>query len=160
MEACLVVLRGAGREGQPADTTVYRPPRPALWRVPDALDRIQAVLADHPEGGELTLFLPALPGDDPQRDLKARAAVASTLLAGLEARPGWSGEDRAGGRIRRNQTSSGWCLKRHSARSRIDLTRPPTCQGWGRRVRIPSPAPVGIGQTVLRSARRRSEAQV
>ena len=81
MEACLVVLRGGG--GQPAEATVYRPVRPALWRVADALDRIRAVLAEHPEGGELPLFLPALPADDPHREVKARAAVASTLLAGL-----------------------------------------------------------------------------
>jgi segregation and condensation protein A len=32
----------------------------------------------------LTAFLPAIPAEATQRDLRCRAAVASTLLAGLE----------------------------------------------------------------------------
>ena len=35
-------------------------------------------LHGHPEGGELAAFLPAVPAEDPDRPLKARAAVAST----------------------------------------------------------------------------------
>ena len=82
MEACLVVLRGRG--GQPAEEHLYQPAIPDLWRVSDALTRIRAALADDPEGGELPRFLPAIRADTPQRELRARAAVGSTLLAGLE----------------------------------------------------------------------------
>jgi segregation and condensation protein A len=82
LEACLVVLRG--RAGEPAEMPLYRPAIPALWRVPQALARIRALLADHPEGGALADFLPPLAADAPNRPLQARAAVASTFLAGLE----------------------------------------------------------------------------
>jgi segregation and condensation protein A len=57
---------------------------PDLWRVSDALDRIREMLAAHPEGGAIPAFLPFLPPEAPYRALKARAAVASTFLAGLE----------------------------------------------------------------------------
>jgi segregation and condensation protein A len=90
MEACLVVLRS--RAGEPAlvEASVYRPPLPSLWRVPDALARIRAVLAERPEGGDLSSFLPPIATDAtiaaeaPDRTLQTRAAVASTLVAGLE----------------------------------------------------------------------------
>jgi segregation and condensation protein A len=82
LEACLVVLRG--RAGAPAEMPLYRPVIPPLWRVPQALARIRALLADHPEGGALADFLPPLAADAPDRALQARAAVASTFLAGLE----------------------------------------------------------------------------
>ena len=62
---------------------MYRPPIPDLWRVPDALARIRALLTEHPEGGELSRFLPAIAADAPDRTLQARAAVASTLVAGI-----------------------------------------------------------------------------
>jgi segregation and condensation protein A len=82
MEACLVVLRGRG--GRPEEAPLYQPVIPDLWRVTDALVRIRSILADHPEGGDLSQFLPVLSADVANRDLRARAAVASTLLAGLE----------------------------------------------------------------------------
>jgi segregation and condensation protein A len=82
MEACLVVLRGRG--GRAEEAPLYQPVIPDLWRVTDALARIRLTLAEHPEGGELSAFLPGLAADVANRDLRARAAVASTLLAGLE----------------------------------------------------------------------------
>ncbi|WP_284948268.1 segregation and condensation protein A [Acidisoma cladoniae] len=82
MEACLVVLRGRG--GRPEEAPVYRPVVQEFWRVTDALARIRTVLAEQPEGGDLSQFLPAISVDVANRDLRARAAVASTLLAGLE----------------------------------------------------------------------------
>jgi segregation and condensation protein A len=82
MEACLVVLQGRG--GRPEEALVYRQVVPDLWRVSDALARIRLTLADHPDGGELSRFLPHIAADAADRALKARAAVASTLLAGLE----------------------------------------------------------------------------
>ena len=90
MEGCLVVLRGrAGRADAPP---VYQPAIPAVWRVPDALARIRTLLAAHPAGGVLHQFLPPLAPGEPDHGLKARAAVASTLVAGLElARDGVAG---------------------------------------------------------------------
>ncbi len=82
MEACLVVLRGRG--GEPADAPLYRPAIPELWRVPQALARIRTLLAEHPEGGTLAGFLPPIAADAPNRPLQARAALASTFVAGLE----------------------------------------------------------------------------
>ena len=82
MEACLVVLRG--REGRPEEAPLYRPAIPDLWRVVDALARIQLLLAEHPAGGDLAAFLPPVAEEVTDRPLRARAAVASTFLAGLE----------------------------------------------------------------------------
>jgi segregation and condensation protein A len=84
MEACLTVLRGRGGEAAQVEAPVYRPPIPDLWRVPNALARIRALLIDHPEGGDLRKFLPAIAADATDRALQVRAAVASTLVAGLE----------------------------------------------------------------------------
>ncbi|MBI0436205.1 segregation/condensation protein A, partial [Roseomonas sp. KE0001] len=83
LEATLVMLEG--REGQGDEAPpAYRPAAPDLWRVPDALEHIRAVLGRHPQGGDLALFLPKLPSEDPARQLKARAALACTFVAGLE----------------------------------------------------------------------------
>jgi len=83
MEACLAVLEG--KAGRPEETQpLYRPVIPDFWRVPDALNRIRAALAELPDGGDLADFLPPLPPDDAHRPLKVRAAVASTFVAGLE----------------------------------------------------------------------------
>ena len=82
MEACLVILRG--REGRPEEVPLYRPAIPDLWRVVDALARIQALLAEYPAGGDLAAFLPLVAEEAMDRPLRAGAAVASTFLAGLE----------------------------------------------------------------------------
>jgi segregation and condensation protein A len=84
MEACLVVLRGRpGTEDfTPPDT--YRVEIPDLWRIPDAIDRVRILLEENPEGGPLTSFLPAIGQAEESRNLKLRAAVASTFAASLE----------------------------------------------------------------------------
>ena len=82
MQACLVVLRQTSAQAQ--DTPVYRPRPPELWSVAQAMARIRAALEQLPGGGELGSFLPAIPDDEPQRKLKTSAALASTLVAGLE----------------------------------------------------------------------------
>ncbi len=81
LEAILVMLEGRGGE---AEAPFYQPVVPDLWRIPDALARIKALLAEHPEGGTLARFLPPIAPDATNRALKARAAVASTFVAGLE----------------------------------------------------------------------------
>ncbi len=82
MQACLVVLRQT--VAQSHDTPVYRPRPPELWSVAQAIARIRALLGQAPPGTELGHFLPTVPTHEPDRNLKARAALASTLVAGLE----------------------------------------------------------------------------
>lgn len=89
LEAGLIVFRGA--QGRPEEA-VYRPDPPRLWRMVDAFARVRAVLAAAPAGGELAMFLPRLDPGGAERPLRAKAAVASTFLAGLElARDGTVG---------------------------------------------------------------------
>ena len=89
LEAALVVFRGSA--GRPEEQ-VYRPAPLHLWRVADALALVRTVLARVPGGGTLALFLPRVAGGAPDRDVRARAAVASTFVASLElARDGTAG---------------------------------------------------------------------
>jgi segregation and condensation protein A len=84
MEACLVVLRG--RPG----TEVFEPPAtyrvevPNLWRIPEAIERIRAMLRERPEGGNLMVFCPIMTEQEASRPLQLRAAIASTFAASLE----------------------------------------------------------------------------
>ena len=79
LRACLVALRVPD-----AVAEIYRPRPPPLWRVPDALARLDTLLGELPDGSPLAAFLPAIGGADPGRTLRCRAAVSSTLIAGLE----------------------------------------------------------------------------
>ena len=79
LRACLVALRVPE-----ALAETYRPRPPPLWRVTDALVRLDQLLGELPDGSPLTAFLPAIGGEDPGRTLRCRAAVSSTLIAGLE----------------------------------------------------------------------------
>jgi segregation and condensation protein A len=84
MEACLVLLRGKPATEAFAPAPVYRQVVPDLWRIGDAMERIQKMLPDFPEGAPMVAFFPAVPDTDANWTLKARAAVASTFVAGLE----------------------------------------------------------------------------
>jgi chromatin segregation and condensation protein Rec8/ScpA/Scc1 (kleisin family) len=84
MEACLVVLRGRPGTEEFAPPNSYRVEVPNLWRIPDAIDRVRNRLVEHPEGGSLTSFLPAIGKEEAARTLKLRAAVASIFAASLE----------------------------------------------------------------------------
>jgi segregation and condensation protein A len=68
----------------PARERVYRPNPPLLWRVPDALAHMRRLLAGLPQGATLETFLPTGVGRGPTTRLQRRAALASTLVAGLE----------------------------------------------------------------------------
>jgi len=84
MEACLVLLRGKPATATFAPPPVYRQMIPDLWRIGDAMERIQKMLPDFPEGAEMGVFMPWIAVDDPNKTLKSRAALASTFVAGLE----------------------------------------------------------------------------
>ncbi len=90
MEACLVVLRGKPATETFAPPPVYRQVIPDLWRIGDAIERIQKMLPDFPAGAPMVVFLPKIADEDLSRTMKVRAAVASTFVAGLElARQGF-----------------------------------------------------------------------
>jgi segregation and condensation protein A len=83
LEATLAMLEG--REGRGAEAApVYRPRPPDLWRIPDALQRIAELLGRYPADLPLERCLPSIPQHTPDRPIRLRAALASTLVAGLE----------------------------------------------------------------------------
>ncbi|TPG38234.1 segregation/condensation protein A [Roseomonas nepalensis] len=83
LEATLALLES--REGQGAEApTTYRPAPPDLWRISDAVRRITELLGQSPAGLPLQRCLPTIPPAAPDRPLRLRAALASTLVAGLE----------------------------------------------------------------------------
>ncbi len=80
LRACLVAVRLPAEAG-----ALYRVPGPPFWSVTDAAQRIRAMLPKFGEEGEaLEAFLPEVPVDAPERELRCRVAVAGTFLAGLE----------------------------------------------------------------------------
>jgi segregation and condensation protein A len=79
LRACLVALRVP--EEQAAD---FRPRPPPLWRASDALPRLRQLLGVLPDGSPLQTFLPQLGTEQPDSVLRVRAALSSTLIAGLE----------------------------------------------------------------------------
>ena len=80
LRACLVAIRLPAEAG-----AFYRVPGPPFWSVSDAAERIWAMLPMlGEEGAPLEMFLPAVPVDAPELELRCRVAVTGTFLAGLE----------------------------------------------------------------------------
>ena len=77
-QACLVVIE------VPAQAEVYRPWQPKFWRVSDAIARLRQLLDALSDGSPLIAFLPKVDGTEPDRVLRSRVAVSSTLVVGLE----------------------------------------------------------------------------
>jgi segregation and condensation protein A len=74
MRAYLAALRRGTRH------RIYTPAAVTLWSVQDALARLASLVGSLPDWSQLELFLPGtLAGP-----LERRAALASTLVAGLE----------------------------------------------------------------------------
>jgi segregation and condensation protein A len=82
LEACLTVLRG--RDELPAQTEIYRPPMPDLFRIPEALVRMRARVADMTGPRPLGDFLPTVPPQRRGEWVVVRSAVESTFVAALE----------------------------------------------------------------------------
>jgi segregation and condensation protein A len=82
LRACLVALK------VPEARAAALRPRPApLWSVSDAIGRVREllpVLPVLPEGGTLRDFPPRIGLEMPRRQMRCRAAVATTLIAGLD----------------------------------------------------------------------------
>ena len=103
LRACLVALAVPG--GQEA----FRPAAPAPWGIRDALARVRRLLGERPDGAAFARLLPPIAPGAPDRDLRCRTAVASTLSAGLEmARAGEAElhQDEAFGDIRLRAASN------------------------------------------------------
>ena len=80
LRACLVAMRLLADAG-----ALYQVPALPFWSVADAAARIRAmVLPVGEEGAGMEAFLPEVPADAPERELRCRVAVAGTFLAGLE----------------------------------------------------------------------------
>ncbi len=80
LRACLAAIRLPAEAG-----ALYRVPGPPFWSVADAAERIRAMLPLlGEEGAALAAFLPEVPADAPERELRCRVAVAGIFLAGLE----------------------------------------------------------------------------
>ncbi len=79
LRACLVAVRLPAEAG-----ALYRVSGPPFWSVADAAALIRAMLPGlGEEGAVLEAFLPEVPFDAPERELRCRTAVAGTFLAGL-----------------------------------------------------------------------------
>lgn len=79
LRACLVVL------AVPEDAAAAFGVAVPFWSVADALGRMRRMLAGMgQETAGLEAFLPAVPGDAPDRARRCRAAVASTFVGALE----------------------------------------------------------------------------
>jgi len=76
-----LALAYAAARRRGAASAAYRPKPRRLWSVAEALTRLEAILGAMPSWGELRQFLPEHLPEDP---VEARAALASTLIAGLE----------------------------------------------------------------------------
>jgi segregation and condensation protein A len=79
LRACLAALQVP--PGQEADS---HPRLPRLWTASDAIRLMRQRLGERDGATPLGDFLPPLAGTGPHRPLRHRAALASTLLAGLE----------------------------------------------------------------------------
>ena len=80
LRACLAAIRLS-----PEADGLFRIPGPPFWSVSDAAARIRAMLPlIGQSGAPLVRFLPEVPIDAPERELRCRVAVAGTFLAGLE----------------------------------------------------------------------------
>ena len=80
LRACLKLLQMSEEM-----VAVYRPRPPPFWQVSQAIARIETLLAEQTDGAPLGAFLPTVGVDVADRWVRCRAAVASTLVAGLES---------------------------------------------------------------------------
>ncbi len=79
LRACLVVLRVPGELA-----AAYQPRPPPFWSMADATAHMVRLLPELTGRTDLAAFLPVVASGAPDRELRGKAAVASTLLAGLE----------------------------------------------------------------------------
>ena len=79
LRACLAALRVPERQA-----AAFRVRPPPFWRVPQAIERIERLLPELPDRSPLSAFLPRIAAGGLDHERRCRAAVASTLVGGLE----------------------------------------------------------------------------
>jgi len=68
----------------PEEPNRYQPPKSRLWTASQAMARMRQILAEAPTEHDMLTFLPELLSSEPDLATRTRAAIASTLIAGLE----------------------------------------------------------------------------
>jgi segregation and condensation protein A len=94
LQAALSVLR---IDEPPEESARCQPPLPRFWTPHQAMARMRQLMAEAPAEHDLLAFVPGLSPSDPNSRTQTRAAIASTLIAGLEL--------TRGGEIEASQTA-------------------------------------------------------
>jgi segregation and condensation protein A len=94
MRAALSVLRV---DEPPEELARYQPPQSRFWTPHQAMARIRQLMAEAPADHDLLAFVPGPSSSEPGARTRTRAAIASTLIAGLEL--------TRGGEIEASQTA-------------------------------------------------------
>jgi segregation and condensation protein A len=81
MRAALAVLL---IDEPPEEPARYQPPQSRFWTPHQAMARMRQIMADDPVEHDLLAFVPGLSASEPNARTRTRAAVSSTLIAGLE----------------------------------------------------------------------------
>jgi segregation and condensation protein A len=81
MRATLSVLR---IDEPPEELARYQPPQSRFWTPHQAMARMRQFMAEAPAEHDLLAFVPKLSPNEPNSRIRTRAAIASTLIAGLE----------------------------------------------------------------------------
>lgn len=89
MDLMLAVRAMLDATEPPQEPDRYRPPQLRLWTPRQALARMRQVLAEAPAEHDLLAFVPELAANEPNLTTRRRAAIASTLIAGLELARTW-----------------------------------------------------------------------
>jgi segregation and condensation protein A len=84
MDLMLAVRAVLEASEPPQEPDRYRPPQLRLWTPRQAMARMRQVLAEAPAEHDLLAFVPELAANEPNLTTRRRAAIASTLIAGLE----------------------------------------------------------------------------
>jgi segregation and condensation protein A len=81
LRAALTVLR---IDEPPEEPARYQPPRSPFWTPHQAMARMRHFMAEAPAEHDLLAFVPGPSPGEPNARLRTQAAIASTLIAGLE----------------------------------------------------------------------------
>jgi segregation and condensation protein A len=84
MDLMLAVRAVLEASEPPQEPDRYRPPQLRLWTPRQAMARMRQALAEAPAEHDLLAFVPELAANEPNLTTRRRAAIASTLIAGLE----------------------------------------------------------------------------
>jgi segregation and condensation protein A len=81
LRAALTVLR---IDEPPEEPARYQPPRSPFWTPHQAMAHMRRLMAEAPAEHDLLAFVPGPSTNEPNAPIRTRAAISSTLIAGLE----------------------------------------------------------------------------